>query len=86
MERQSQVFDVTVELDGETFSASYFVEHEIIHAMIDGDRIAVPLGNALARSSVQALLLGELLNRRRRERQRDNWSKAILPANSAPRP
>jgi|GEM_PF-1553612 len=86
MERQSQVLDVTVELDGEQFSATYFVEHEIIHAMIEGDRIVVPVGNAPARSTVQALLLGELLNRRRRERQGDNWSKAILPDGTGPRP
>jgi hypothetical protein len=75
MERQSQVYDVKVELDGEEFSASYFVEHEVIHAMLDGDRISVPVGTGSPKSTVQSLLLGELLNRRRRERQRDSWSK-----------
>lgn len=64
MEQTSQVMTVELEFDGETFSASYHVEHDLIHANIDGHLMTTPLTVAPAGHTVKAMLLGHLLKTR----------------------
>ena len=76
MERQSQVLTTEVEFEGETHFASYYVENDIIHALIGGRLTATPTGDIPSEKLVQAMLQGYLLQRQRRAWQRINWKRA----------
>ncbi len=75
MEMQSQVFDVEVEFDGQTHKAAYFVENDIIHAQVEGKMIVSPLGAVPASRTVKALIMGQLLQMKRRHKQRVTWAQ-----------
>ncbi|MBO9590864.1 hypothetical protein [Devosia sp.] len=75
MEMQSQVFDVEVEFDGQMHKAAYFVENDIIHAQIEGKLIVSPLGAVPAAKTVRALITGQLLQMKRRQKQRITWAQ-----------
>lgn len=75
MEMQSQVFDVEVEFDGHTHKAAYFVENDIIHAQVEGKLIVSPLGAAPASKTVKALITGQLLQTKRKHKQRITWTQ-----------
>ena len=74
MEHQSQVLTTEVEFEGQIHSASYYVENDIIHANIGGRFMSVPLNGPSAKSAVQTLLRGHLLQTQRSARQRSHWS------------
>lgn len=75
MEMHSQVFDVEVEFDGKTHQAAYFVENGIIHAQVEGKLIVSPLGNGPASKTVKALITGQLLQMKRKHKQRVSWAQ-----------
>ncbi|KRA97869.1 hypothetical protein ASD83_12380 [Devosia sp. Root685] len=75
MEMQSQVFDVEVEFDGQTHKAAYFVENGVIHAQVEGKLIVSPLGAVPASKTVKALVTGQLLQLKRRHKQRISWAQ-----------
>ena len=75
MEMQSQVFDVEVEFDGQTHKAAYFVENGVIHAQVEGKLIVSPLGAVPASKTVKALITGQLLQLKRRHKQRISWAQ-----------
>jgi hypothetical protein len=74
MEQHSQVLTTLVDFEGETYEASYFIEHGIIHANIDGRIIQTPLSSVDATQTVQAVLRGYLLQTHRKAQQRNSWS------------
>lgn len=75
MEMQSQVFDVEIEFDGQTHRAAYFVENDIIHAQVEGKLLVSPLGAGPASKTVKALITGQLLQMKRKHKQRINWEQ-----------
>lgn len=75
MEMQSQVFDVEIEFDGQTHRAAYFVENDIIHAQVEGKLLVSPLGAVPASKTVKALITGQLLQMKRKHKQRVNWAQ-----------
>lgn len=74
MEPQSQVFDIVVDVDGEAHKATYYVENNVIHAMINGRVMVSPVGVVPAAETVKSLLMGQLLQNRRRHDQRRQWT------------
>lgn len=74
MEQQSQVLTTEVEFEGEIHSASYYVEHDVIHANIGGRLMSTPLTGISAKCAVQVLLQGYLLQAQRKARQRSSWN------------
>ena len=75
MEMQSQVFDVEVEFDGEVHKAAYFVENDVIHARVEGKLIVSPLGAVPAAKTVKALITSQLLQMKRKHKQRVTWAQ-----------
>lgn len=75
MEMQSQVFDVEIEFDGQIHKAAYFVENDIIHAKVEGKLIVSPLGGVPASKTVKALITGQLLQMKRKHKQRVTWTR-----------
>lgn len=61
MDIQSQVLTVEVEFEGQTYTASYFLEQDIIQASIEGRLYTAVKGAGPAEDTVQALLLEWLL-------------------------
>jgi len=74
MERNSVVQDVEVTHDGQTYRASYFVESNVIHAMIGGRTLLSPIGPVSAGDTVKALLTGYLLQQTRKAGNVAKWS------------
>ena len=75
-ERQSIVQTVQVTHGGDTYSANYFVEQNIIHARI-GERVLLsPVGETRPSDTVKALLTGHLLQRSRRMGHIRRWQAA----------
>ena len=73
MERRFQVYDVSVEFEGNVHSASYYIENNVIHANIGGRMIMTVLGSNPGSQTVKALLLAHLLQARRNLRHRTLW-------------
>jgi hypothetical protein len=73
-EPRSKILTVDVPFEGETHTASYFIENEMIHAVIGGRALLAPLGSCPASGTVRALLEGHLLQRHRRQRQSESWT------------
>ena len=61
MDTQSQVLTVEVEFEGQTYTASYFLEQDIIQAIIEGRLFTVVKGASPAEDTVRALMLEWLL-------------------------
>lgn len=76
MERQSQVFDVEVDHDGQAHKASYFVEEDKVFANIEGRVLIAPLGSRPAVDTVRSLLSGHLLQQTRKLRQAGRWARS----------
>jgi hypothetical protein len=75
-ERQSIVQTVEVTHGGDTYSANYFVERDVIHARIDGRILRSPVGKNRPSETVKALLTGHLLQRSRKMSQARRWQAA----------
>lgn len=75
MEMQSQVLEVEIEFDGQMHKAAYFVENDVIHAQIEGKLIVSPLGAVPASKTVKALITGQLLQMKRKQKQRITWAQ-----------
>lgn len=61
MEQRSVVRDVVIEFEGDPRKATYFVEVEIIHVMIDGRSYMLDAGTGDPESTVKAVLLAHCL-------------------------
>lgn len=72
-ERQSIVQTVEVTHGGDTYSASYFVERDVILARIGERIVRSPVGKARPSETVKALLTGHLLQRSRKMGQARRW-------------
>ena len=66
IERQFQVYNASIEFDGEVHSASYYIENNVIHANIGGRMIMTVLGSNPGSQTVKALLLAHLLQAKRK--------------------
>jgi hypothetical protein len=73
-EPHSKVLTVDVRFEREVYTASYFIENEMIHAVIEGRALLAPFGTCPASGTVRALLEGRLLQQHRRGRQSQNWA------------
>lgn len=62
METESQVLTAEVTYEGQTVTAPYYVEHDVIHANVAGRIVSTPLGDEPAEQTVKALML-EVLQR-----------------------
>lgn len=76
MERQSMVHAVTVDHDGATYRADYFVEQGIIHACLDGQMVVAPLTTRAPADTVRAMLIGHLAHRARKLVAVSAWLQA----------
>lgn len=61
MDTQCQVLSVDVEFEGSTYTASYFLEQDIIQANIEGRLFTTVKGTGPAKETVRALLFEWLL-------------------------
>lgn len=61
MDTQSQVLTIQMAFEGKTYTASYFLEQDIIQANIEGRLFTVVKGAGPAEETVRALLLEWLL-------------------------
>lgn len=61
MEQASEVLSATVEVDGEARTATYFVEHNLINAMIEGRLVIRAVKKDSPARTVRELLIQELL-------------------------
>ena len=66
MEQASEVLSATVEVDGEARTATYFVEHNLINAMIEGRLVIRAVEEVSPEQTVRALLIQEMLAEQRR--------------------
>jgi hypothetical protein len=74
MERQSQIFEVELDQQGETHRATYFVERDMIFTSIGGRMLIAPLGSKPAMETVKSLLSGFLLQQTRKLSQAGRWT------------
>lgn len=75
MERESMVQEVSVEFDGETYTAAYFVEGNTIHANLQGRILLFPVGNVAPASIVKAVLTGQLMHSARKAAFASRWGE-----------
>lgn len=61
MEQQSLVKDIVVEIEGHPRKATYFVEGNVIHVMIDGRSFMLAAGLGDPAGTVKATLLAHYL-------------------------
>lgn len=73
MEQENMVLDVSVELDGQTYTASYFIENGVIHANIADCTYRVPLGPTPPRETVRSLLTERLRRHNFRQEMTHKW-------------
>lgn len=66
LEQAYMVLSTTVELDGEARAATYFVEHNLIYAMIGERFVICAVEEASAEQTVRALLIQAMLAEQRR--------------------
>lgn len=79
MDTQSQVLTTEVEFEGKTYTASYFLERDIIHANIEGYDVMTPLGAGTAEETVQTLLLEQLLTDHPPTNPPESWLDTTRP-------
>lgn len=75
MERESMVQEVSVEFDGETYTAAYFVEGNTIHANLQGRILLFPVGNVAPASIVKAVFTGQLMHSARKAAFASRWGE-----------
>jgi len=61
MDTQSRVLTIEMEFEGQNYTASYFLEQDIIQANIEGRLFTAVKGTGPAEDTVRALLLEWLL-------------------------
>lgn len=64
-DRASVVLDVSIEHAGQTYTASYFVEHNVVHVRIGDRMLVVPLMNQDTVELVKSHLREHALSRAR---------------------
>lgn len=73
MAREGLVQDVAVQLDGQTYQASYFVENGTIHAQLQDQTYLLPLGGEAAAQMVKSLLLEKVRRKGFRQALARKW-------------
>ncbi|MBE7734426.1 hypothetical protein [Devosia faecipullorum] len=63
MDQENVVQDVSVEIDGQIHTASYFVENGTIHANLGNQTYLLPIGPVPANEAVKSLIAGTLRRR-----------------------
>jgi len=66
MDTQSRLLTTEVAFEGKTFTASYFIERDIIQASIEGRLYTTTLGYRPAEETVRGLLLEWVLHNSQR--------------------
>ena len=74
MEPNSTVLEASVQFEGETYTAAYFIEHGIIHANIGGRTLMAPFVSDSAEKIVETLLIGNLAQVTRKTSNLSQWS------------
>lgn len=74
-DRPSTISTVDVTFDGTTHRVPYYVEHGIIHAVVDGKPVTAPFGfgRKSASATVASLVAGHLQAKKRRLNQAASW-------------
>jgi hypothetical protein len=57
MNQTNLVQDVSVEIDAQTYTATYFIEGGAIHALVDGRKYRLSVGTEPADETVRALIV-----------------------------
>jgi hypothetical protein len=79
LERDGLVQELTIDHDGQSYSAVYFVEHGQIHVKT-GDRLyRLARNEASASDAVRGLLLGLAAESQRKHGQSTRWAGALSP-------
>ena len=73
MEEQSKVFTAAIELDGEHYTAAYFVERDMIYANVGGRVMIHALGPRGAEETVKSLLRGFAAREHHRHSLLETW-------------
>ncbi len=73
MEREGLVQDVEINLDGQTHTATYFIENGTIHASLDNKIYLLPLGPVPASDVVKNLMAEKLRRKGFRETLARRW-------------
>lgn len=74
MDRESVVFEAAVDYFGQIHTATYYVEHGIVHAHIAGRIIPNPVADDGAEATVKRLLVGHAIKARRRADIARRWT------------
>lgn len=77
MEEGNRINNVEAIIDGTTHNASYFVEQNVIHALINGKTYLSPIGPAGAKETVKALLTAMVLEQNRKLGAARGWHRVI---------
>jgi hypothetical protein len=77
VEQGNIVSDAEVLIDGITHTAPYFVERDVIHAVINGKTYLSPIGPAGAKETVRALLTAMVLEQNRKLKAVRGWKRAL---------
>lgn len=67
------VLTAEVEFEGQGYSASYCIEHNVTNANIGGRLMLTSLTSVPAEKTVQALLMGYLFQPQRKSQQTVDW-------------
>ncbi|MDB5527417.1 MAG: hypothetical protein JWR51_520 [Devosia sp.] len=75
MDEENIVRDLEVSDSTRTLKASYFVEHGVLHASIEGRVFRLPVGDDTSADAVHRLLVGNLQTRAWRKRMATHWRR-----------
>ncbi|KQN69673.1 hypothetical protein [Devosia sp. Leaf64] len=77
------VRDLTIEHEGRSYHATYFVEHGQIHVKTGAKLFRLPLTETPAPSAVETLLIGLAADAAREASQSSRWAE-VLTGGSSP--
>jgi len=76
MHPEHEVREVEIVDSGTAYTATYFVEHGVIVAKLDGQVMRVPVGLVDPHQTVRALLAARIQRAARLSKHRDEWTSA----------
>lgn len=73
MQQESVVLEAEVQHGGQTHTAAYFVEGDVVHAQVGTRVLVAPLAGGDANARVRCLLLGHLMSEERKAQHAARW-------------
>lgn len=73
MQQQSVVLEAKVQHGGQTHTAAYFVEGDVVHARVGTRVVVAPLAGGDANARVRSLLLSHLMLEERKAQHAARW-------------